>query len=95
MTKQDIIEHLTNNCGLHRSSAIAAVNGVLDAITTSLKLGKDVTLRGFATLKVKNVAEKIGRNVGANTPVTIPAHRTVKFKISNELKNALNNGNEI
>lgn len=90
MTKQDIIEHLTHNCGLHRSSAIAAVNGVFDAITTSLKSGEDVTLRGFATLKVKNVAEKIGRNIGANTPVTIPAHRTVKLVLSNDLKNALN-----
>lgn len=94
MTKQDIIEHLTYNCGLHRSSAIAAVNGVFDAITTSLKSGEDVTLRGFATLKVRIVAEKIGRNIGANKPIKIPAHKTVKFKISNELKNALNNGNE-
>lgn len=95
MTKQDIIEYLTHNRGLHRSSAIAAVNGVLEAIINSLKSGEEVTLRGFATFKVKNVAEKIGRNIGANTSVTIPAHRTVKFKISKELKNTLNNGTEI
>ena len=90
MTKQDIVDHLTYNCGLHRSSAIVAVNGVIDAITDSLKAGDDVTLRGFATFKVKNVAEKIGRNITANTPVRIPAHKTVKLILSNELKNNLN-----
>lgn len=90
MTKQDIVDHLTSKCGLHRSSAIAAVNGILEAITNSLKGGEDVTLRGFATFKVKNVAEKIGRNIGANTPVKIPAHKTVKLVLSNELKNNLN-----
>lgn len=90
MTKQDIIEHLTHDCGLLRSSAITAVNGVIEAITNSLKSGEDVTLRGFATLKVKNVAEKIGRNIGANTPIKIPAHKTVKLVLSQELKTTLN-----
>ena len=91
MTKQDIIEHLTHTCGLHRSSAITAVNGMLDAITTALRAGNDVTLRGFATLKVKNVAEKMGRNINTNSPVRIPAHKTVKLSLSNQFKSALNN----
>ena len=90
MTKQDIIEHLTYKCGLHRSSAISAVEGIFNAISDSLARGEAVTLRGFATIKVVNIAQKIGRNITAKTPVTIPAHKTVKLVTSNELKNKLN-----
>ena len=90
MTKQDIIEHLTHNCGLMRSSAIAAVNGMIEAITNSLKSGEDVTFRGFGIFKIKKVAEKVGRNINTNTPVKITAHKTVKFVLSNELKTTLN-----
>lgn len=90
MTKQDLIDHLTNNCGLHRSSAIRAVNGVIDKITDSLADGEAVTLRGFATIKPVEKAEKIGRNMNNDTPVVIPAHRSVKFVVSKELKDKLN-----
>lgn len=90
MTKQDIIDHLTNNCGLHRSSAIRAVEGVINAISDALAGGEAVTLRGFATLKPVLKAEKMGRNISTDTPVVIPAHRSVKFVPSKELKEKLN-----
>lgn len=90
MTKQDIIDHLTNDRGLHRSSAIRAVDGVIDAISDSLVRGEAVTLRGFATIKPVTVAEKMGRNMNNDTPVVIPAHRAVKLVLSKELKDKLN-----
>lgn len=90
MTKQDIIDHLTNNCGLHRSSAIRAVDGVINAISDSLSRGEAVTLRGFATIKPIDKAEKIGRNMKTDEPITIPAHRSAKLIISKELKDKLN-----
>lgn len=90
MTKQDIIDHLTYRCGLHRSSAIHAVEGVIDAISDSLEKGEPVTLRGFATFKPVEVAEKLGRDINNNKPVVIPAHRAVKLVLSKELKDKLN-----
>lgn len=90
MTKQDIIDHLTNRCGLHRSSAIRAVDGVITAISESLARGESVTLRGFATIKPVDKAEKLGRNISTDTPVVIPAHRSAKLVISKELKEKLN-----
>lgn len=90
MTKQDIIDHLTYDCGLHRSSAINAVEGITDAITDSLTRGEAVTLRGFATIKPIDVAEKIGRNITTDTPVVIPAHRSAKLVLSKDLKEKLN-----
>ncbi len=90
MTKQDIIDHLTDNCGLHRSSAIRAVDGVLNAISDALARGEAVTLRGFATIKPVKKAEKIGRNMSTDTPIVIPAHRSAKLVLSKELKEKLN-----
>lgn len=91
MTKQDIIDHLTNNCGLHRSSAIRAVNGVIETISESLVRGEAVTLRGFGTIKPIEVAAKVGRNINTNTQMVIPAHRSVKLVLAQELKDKLNN----
>lgn len=90
MTKQDIIDHLTNNCGLHRSSAIRAVEGMISSISDSLARGEAVTLRGFATIKPVNKAKKIGRNMNIDKPVIIPTHRSAKLVISKELKDKLN-----
>lgn len=90
MTKQDIIDHLTSNCGLHRSSAIRAVDGVLNSVSDALIRGEAVTLRGFATIKPVDKAEKIGRNMNTDKPVVIPAHRSAKLVLSKEFKEKLN-----
>ncbi len=90
MTKQDIIDHLTNDCGLHRSSAIRAVEGVIGSISDALARGEAVTLRGFATIKPVLKAEKLGRNISAGNTVVIPAHRSAKLILSKELKDKLN-----
>lgn len=92
MTKQDIIDHLTNSCGLHRASAIRAVEGVMETISASLARGEAVTLRGFGTFAVAQREERSAIDFKTKAPIVIPAHRSVKFKISKELKNLLNNG---
>lgn len=90
MTKQDIIDHLTNRCGLQRSSAIRAVEGITGIIADSLVAGQPVTIRGFATIKPVHIAQRIGRNLADGTPVIIPAHRAAKIVLSRELKTRLN-----
>lgn len=89
-TKQDLVEHLTHNCGLFRATAIKAVDGIVDKITQSLINGEDVSLRGFGTFRTYEVSERNGRNVRTGAPITIPAHTTVKFKPGVELKTKLN-----
>lgn len=91
MVKQNIIDHLTHRCGLRMSSAIAAVNGTVELIADTLKKGEDVSLRGLGTFKVRDVAEKTARDINANRPITIPAHKAVKFIPATEIKEALKN----
>lgn len=94
MTKQDIIDHLTNNCGLHRSSAIHAVDGMICAISDALGRGEEITLRGFGTLSVVQRAARNAVHFSTKKPIIVPAHRTVKIRISKELKETLNNGSK-
>lgn len=90
MTKQDIIDHLTNNCGLHRSSAIHAADGFIGAVSDALTRGEAVTLRGFGTIKPVQLASKPARNLNTGETVIIPARRSVKIILSKELKEKLN-----
>lgn len=90
MTKQNLVDYLTHDCGLHRSSAIRAVEGVITAISDSLAKGENVYLRGFATFQVVERAEKLARNITTGEPVVVPAHKAVSLKLSSELKNKIN-----
>lgn len=89
MTKQQLIEEISEHTGLRRSEAKKAVEGAMEVITKALVSGENVYLRGFGTFAVRNVCERKSRIVATGAECIVPAHRTVKFKPSNELKNAL------
>lgn len=93
MTKNDIaVELCKRNPDLPKSTALHAVEGVTDILSDAFVRGENVYLRGFGSLEVKTTKEKKARNINAGTTVIIPAQRTVKFKLSKQLKNRMNNG---
>lgn len=96
MTKNDIaVELCKRNPDLPKSTALHVVEGVTDILSDAFVHGDNVYLRGFGSLEVKTTKEKKARNINAGTTVVIPAQRTVKFKISKQLKNRMNNGNKL
>lgn len=95
MTKNDIAVELCNRIpDLPKSTALHVVEGVTDILADAFTRGDNVYLRGFGTLEVKATKEKKARNINTGTSVVIPAQRTVKFKLSKQLKNRINNGIE-
>lgn len=91
MTKNDIAVELCNRIpDLPKSTALHVVEGVTDILSDTFTRGENVYLRGFGTLEVKTSKEKKARNINAGTTVVIPAQRTVKFKLSKQLKIKLN-----
>lgn len=89
-TKQDIIDRLTMSHGLHRSSAIRAVEGVIKIVSDALVSGNPVSIRGFGTIKIVHIPEKVARDINTGTPLTVPAHRTARLLLSNNLKHRMN-----
>lgn len=93
MTKNDIAVELCNRIpDLPKSTALHAVEGVAEILSDAFVRGDNVYLRGFGSLEVKTAKEKKARNINAGTTVVIPAQRTVKFKLSKQLKNRMDNG---
>lgn len=93
MTKNDIAVELCKRIpDLPKSTVLHVVEGVTDILSDAFVRGDNVYLRGFGSLEVKTTKEKKARNINAGTTVVIPAQRTVKFKVSKQLKNRMNNG---
>ena len=92
MTRNDIAAELCKRIAdLPKSTALHVVGGVTDILTDAFARGENVYLRGFGSLEVKTTKERKARNINAGTTVVVPAQRTVKFKISSQLKKHLNN----
>ncbi len=62
------------------------IKGVVDIIKDSLVDGKDVSIFGLGTFSVKDVEERAGVNPQTGEALTIPAHKSPKFKFSQTVK---------
>lgn len=89
VTKQQLIEKISQQTGLRRSEAKKAVESTMQILSQAFAAGDNVYLRGFGTFAVRNVKEKKARIVATGETCIVPAHRTVSFKPGNELKNLL------
>ncbi len=93
MTKNDIAAELCNRYpALLKSSALNVVEGITGILADAFTRGESVFLRGFGTFEVKATKERTARNITTGTSVLVPAGRTVKLRLSKELKNRMNNG---
>lgn len=90
MNKNDLIGAVADSAGLSKSDAANAVEGVFDAITTSLSKGDEVRLVGFGTFSVARRKASTGRNPRTGEPMQIAASNQPKFKAGKGLKDAVN-----
>lgn len=93
MTRNEIATKLCNSVPeLQRSTALHVVDSLTNIFADAFSRGENIYLRGFGTFEVKETKERKARNIAAGTTITIPAGRTVKFKLSKQLKEQMNNG---
>ncbi len=90
MNKNDLVAAVASSTGMSKSDAAKAVDGVFDAITSSLRNRQEVRLVGFGTFSVANRAATMGRNPRTGERIHIPASRQPKFKAGKGLKTAVN-----
>ena len=94
MNKNQLAKELAVSEKIHLSTAFKAVDGALRIIKETLAKGEDVSLRGFGTLSPVQREERPGVNFVTKEPIVLPAHRSVRFKISRELKTIMNPSNK-
>ena len=90
MTKHQLENELATSAKLPLSTAVKAIDGLIRIAKVKLAEGEEISIRGFGALSVVRREERKRRNPQTGEEKTIPAHRTVKFKISKEFKETLN-----
>jgi DNA-binding protein HU-beta len=85
-TKSDLIEAVSAEADISKAAAGKAVDALIGGITSALKAGEKVEVRGFGTFERVETAARTGRNPKTGEPVEIPAGSRVKFKAGKDLK---------
>ena len=90
MNKTELVEFIATQADLTKAKAAEAVDAFVEAVTTSLKKGKDVTLVGFGTFTISKRAARTGRNPQTGATIKIAASKAPKFRPGKSLKDAVN-----
>ena len=90
MTKSELIDAVAEKAGLSKTDASKALAATLESVTEALKKGDKVALIGFGTFSVSLRAARTGKNPQTGQPLAIPASKVAKFKVGQQLKDAVN-----
>ncbi|HYJ62468.1 MAG TPA: HU family DNA-binding protein [Parafilimonas sp.] len=85
MNKAELVSKISDDSGISRSQANAALNSFIDTVTKTLKSGNKVTLVGFGTFSVSKRNARTGRNPQTGATIKIKAKKVARFKAGKEL----------
>ena len=95
MIKNDLIELIRHQVGGFSSREIADfVSFMLNEITDTLAAGEPVKITNFGVFETRAKNARIGRNPKTMVEAEIAARRVVRFRISDNLFDALNTKSE-
>lgn len=90
LTRASLAEAVYQQVGLSRAESAQFVDLVLDEVADALVAGATVKLSTFGTFAVRQKNERIGRNPKTGVEVPIKPRRTLTFRASHVLKDAVN-----
>ncbi len=90
MNKTEIIEKIAEGADLSKADAGRALEALLEAVTSSLRKKKPVTLVGFGSFDVLRRKARIGRNPQTGEEIKIKASNAPRFRPGKSLKEAVN-----
>lgn len=82
MNKSELIKAVAESTGLPQAKVKGVIDDALGKITSAVARGERVALSDFGIFTAALRAERQGRNPATGAPMTIAAHRVVKFKAS-------------
>ena len=90
MTKQELIESISNSAGLTKADAARALDAFLSEVQRTLCEGGEVLIPGFGKFSVTDRPARKGRKPSTGETIEIPASRSPTFKAGKSLKEAVN-----
>lgn len=85
MNKAELINKISDDTGITKSQANAAIDSFIEAVSRTLKAGGKVTLVGFGTFTVTKRKARKGRNPKTGAEINIKARKVARFKTGKEL----------
>jgi DNA-binding protein HU-beta len=92
MNKKELVDYIAKSANLTETQAEKALQGTLDAFTSSLKKKEKITLVGFGSFSTSRREARTGRNPQTGKSIELPAKNYVKFKVGKSLSDEVNNG---
>jgi len=89
VNKSGLVAKVAEKAGITKKDAEKSVNAVLESISETLASGEEVQLVGFGTFKVRERAERKGRNLQTGEEITIAATKVPVFRAGKSLKEAV------
>ncbi len=86
MTRQDLVDRISNETGLSKKQAGNALDAVIGGIKGGMEKGEKVTLVGFGTFYVAERKARMGRNPRTQEKINIPARKVPNFRAGKALK---------
>jgi integration host factor subunit alpha len=90
LTKQNIIEEISDRLSLSPSEAKHSIEALLEAMKSTLASGEDLMVSGFGKFQVHDKAPRKGRNPATGQTMTLDKRRVVSFKCSGKLRGQIN-----
>ncbi len=90
MTKTDLVDAIAGKVKISKSTALAVLDALTEAITGALKKGDKVTLVGFGTFDVMKRSAREGVNPQTRQKIKIKASKAPRFKAGKLLKATVN-----
>ncbi len=89
MTKAELIEAVSRSARLPKETVAGIVELTFEQITRAIRRDKRFWVPGFGTFSVRRHKARRGFNPRTNTPMVIPASRTVGFRPAPKLKKGI------
>lgn len=90
VTTGDLATQIANSHGLSKADAQRVISAFLADITAAVAKGEEVSLNGFGKFKLKESAERQGRNPSTGEAITIAASKKLTFAASKQVRDRLN-----
>jgi DNA-binding protein HU-beta len=90
MTKAELVAKIAEDAQLTQAQANRALQSLIDAVSAEIQSSGTINVTGLGTFSVSERSARSGINPRTREPIQIPYSKSVKFKCSKALKDALN-----
>jgi integration host factor subunit alpha len=95
LTKDHLISSVAEANGYPRNKSAELIETLLELIKSKLVSGEDVLISGFGKFCVKEKRERRGRNPATGEEMMLDARKVVTFKCSGQLRDKVNQQEDI